>query len=245
MKLMKGWIWAIWLMSLAMTTLGQDKAVFNDPNAVVREVDDFDAIVISGAIELIFMQGPEHKVAIGAGDPDDVEKISTETRNGKLYIKYRNGDNWWQNQWNTMGRKFKAYVSAPRMREISTSGSGSIRILGLLKAEGFKLDVSGSGNVIGEIEADEFEMDQSGSSNIRLSGKVGRASVQCSGSGNIQSSDLLIDYLDIDISGSGNAELWVNRELSAQISGSGNIRYKGDGSIKNMSVSGSGKIRKI
>jgi hypothetical protein len=242
---MKGWIWALWLMSLAMTTTGQETTVFNDPNAVVREVDDFDAIVISGAIELIFMQGPEQKVAIGAGNAEDIAKISTETRNGKLYIKYRNGDNWWQNQWNTMGRKFKAYVSAPRLKEISTAGSGSIRILGLLKTEDFKLDVAGSGNVYGQIEADDFEMDQSGSSNIRLSGKIGKAAMQCSGSGNMQIGDMSIDYCDIDISGSGNAELWVNRELSAQISGSGNIRYKGDGSVTNMSISGSGKIRKI
>jgi hypothetical protein len=47
------------------------------------------------------------------------------------------------------------------------------------------------------------------------------------------------------MSGSGNAELTVNKELSATISGSGNIRYGGSGNLVNSSTSGSGRIKKI
>jgi hypothetical protein len=47
------------------------------------------------------------------------------------------------------------------------------------------------------------------------------------------------------MSGSGNADITANKEISAEIAGSGNIRFKGNASIANMSSAGSGKIHKV
>lgn len=242
---MKGWILAIWLLSLVMITKGQEKTFIQDPNAQKREVGDFHGVKVSGSIELIISQGPETAVAISASDLSDVEKIETEVRDGILYIELKDRKNWWNDQWNTMGKKLKAYVSAPDIRSIVSAGSGGIQIIGTIKGEDLMLKVAGSGNIKGNIEVENLELIQSGSSNIRLSGIVAKADFSCSGSGNVQSADLAIDYCDVSMSGSGNTEITVEKELSASISGSGNIRYKGNGMIKDMSVSGSGKIRKI
>lgn len=242
---MKGWILAIWLLSLVMITKGQDKTVIQDPHAQKRAVGSFNGIQISGSIELIISQGPETAVAISATEMDDVDKIETEVRNGILYIELKDRKNWWNDQWNTMGRKLKAYVSAPEISSIASAGSGGIQILGTLKGEKLFLKVSGSGNLKGNIEVEKLELVQSGSSNIRLSGMVKNADMSCSGSGNVQSPDLTVEYCDVSMSGSGNTEITVEKELSASVSGSGNVRYKGNGLIRDMSVSGSGKIRKI
>jgi hypothetical protein len=242
---MKGWIWALWMSSLVMTGFSQEKNVINDPNAEIREVDDFHSVEVSGAIELIITQSPEMAVAISANDPEDVEKIVTETRNGVLYIGYKDGKNWWQHQWNTMGRKFRAYVSAPEFRTVASSGSGSIRIQGLLKAGEITFMQSGSGNIEGQVEADDLEVLQSGSGNVKLSGRIARADVRCSGSGNYRSEALSVDMYTIAMSGSGNADITVNKELSARVSGSGNVRYRGAGLVRDMQISGSGKIRRI
>jgi Putative auto-transporter adhesin, head GIN domain len=99
--------------------------------------------------------------------------------------------------------------------------------------------------VKGSIDVEKLDLVQSGSSNIRLSGKATKAEFNCSGSGNLQSPDLIIDYCEVSISGSGNADLTVEKELSGSLSGSGNIRYKGNAEITEKSISGIGKIKKI
>jgi hypothetical protein len=201
---------------------------------------------VSGAIELILTQSPEMGVAISASDLADVPKIITETRGGVLHIHFKDGENnWWKSQWNTMGRKFRAYVSAPEFRAISHAGSGSIRVMGTLKAADLDLSSSGSGNIEGRLEAEKLDIRQSGSGNVKLTGTIAHATVRCSGSGNFRSESLQMDYCDISMSGSGNADITVNKELSASVSGSGNIRYRGPGLIRDMRVSGSGKIRRV
>lgn len=242
---MKGWIWALGLSSLVSIGFAQDRKVVTEANVEKRTVEAFDAVEVSGAIELIITQSDEQAVAISAERPEDIARISTEVRNGVLYIHYKDGKNWWQDQWNTMGRRFRAYVSAPAFRSIASSGSGSVRVEGTLKSEDLTVSLSGSGNIEGRIEAESLELTQSGSGNVKLQGKIVNADVRCSGSGNFRSEGLVMDMCDIAMSGSGNADITVNKELSARVSGSGNVRYRGTGLIRDMRISGSGKIRRV
>lgn len=228
---------------LVLFSQGQEKVV-NDANAASRQVDRFDGVSVSGAIELFISQGSQN-VAVSAANKEDVENIVTEVKDGILYIRFKTKKSWWSDQWNTTGRKFRAYVSSEHLKFLSSSGSGSIRIEGTLRSRELGFQVSGSGNISGNVETAALDVRQSGSSNIKLSGTAEKAEFTCSGSGNINSPDLAVDVCDVTMSGSGNAELTVNKELSASISGSGNVRYKGNGNVVNASTSGFGKIRKI
>ncbi|MDX2047436.1 MAG: head GIN domain-containing protein [Chitinophagaceae bacterium] len=222
----------------------QDKIV-NDPNAEVRKVSGFTGVTVSGAIELYVTQSNEEKVVISARDAEDVAKIETVVENGTLKIRFKNRNNWWGNQWNTSGRKFRAYVSLPVIKKLASAGSGNIYVQGKIKADDLRIGLSGSGNFEGEVEAGKIDVGLSGSSNVRIKGKAGTTSYSISGSGNIMGSNMAADFCDVSISGSGNAELTVNKELSARVSGSGNVRYYGSGLIRSVSTSGSGKVRKV
>lgn len=228
---------------LCLAVSAQDKVV-NEPHAEERKVENFDGIVTSGAIELRVTQGPR-KVVVTAGREEDIAEIVTEVRGGKLHIKPRNGKNWWSNQWNSMGRKIRVYVAAEKLNYISQSGSGNVYLEGTLSSESLELRLSGSGNLSGDIKTGDLELRQSGSSNIRLTGTADKASFTSSGSGNVISPGLVTQDCDVRISGSGNADITVNKTLKASISGSGNIRYRGDGNVVSSSTSGSGRIRKI
>ena len=234
------------LCLLLLVTAGraQDKTIINDKNVQTRTVEAFEGVSVSGAIELYISQG-EQKVVIGAADIDKIDEIETYVENNILYIRFKTKKSWWSDQWNTTGRNFRAYVSAEQIRSLTSSGSGNIHIEGILKSAELEIEVSGSGNVSGAIQTRDLDITQSGSSNIKLSGETENAKFECSGSGNIQSPDLKIDICTVEMSGSGNAELQVNKEISASISGSGNIRYRGNGNIVNASTAGSGKIKKI
>ncbi|HLO81623.1 MAG TPA: head GIN domain-containing protein [Chitinophagaceae bacterium] len=227
----------------AIITMAQDKVV-KDANAETRKVESFHGVSVSGAIELYVSQGPQ-AVAVSAASQEDVDKIITEVEDGILKIRFKDKKSWWSDQWNTTGRKFKAYVSAEQLDYLAQSGSGNIRIEGTLKSPELNFEVSGSGNIYGDIQTKDLKVRASGSSNIKLSGTASNAEFSCSGSGNINAPGLNTDICEVNMSGSGNAELTVNKELSATISGSGNIRYGGSGNLVNSSTSGSGRIRKI
>ncbi len=234
--------WILGLMVIAIASKAQEKVIV-DKNAQTRQVSEFDGISVSGAIELYVSQGPQ-TVVVSAAEVEKVGEIETYVENRILYIRFKTKKSWWSDQWNTTGRNFRAYVSAPMISSLTSSGSGNIKIEGTLKIPELEVEISGSGNVSGRIETESLEVTQSGSSNIRLSGVATRAEFECSGSGNIISGELVIDFCEVEMSGSGNAELQVNKELSAEISGSGNIKYKGDANIVNASTAGSGKIKR-
>lgn len=226
-----------------MAVSAQDRQI-NDPNAQVRTVEAFTGVKVSGAIELYVSQGPQ-RVVVSASEKSEVDEIITEVKGGVLYIRFKKEKSWWSDQWNTTGKQFRAYVSAEQFNNISLAGSGNIRIEGLLKAGALEVSLSGSGNIVGNVDAQSLDIRQSGSGNTKLSGSAKQVEFNCSGSGNINCYDLITDDCEVRISGSGNAEVSVNRELSASISGSGNIRYKGNGNLVRASTAGSGKIRKI
>jgi hypothetical protein len=242
-RLMSKWMLTAGIVFIALSAMAQEK-VIADANAQERKVGSFHGVSASGAIDIYISQGTRN-VAISSSDPEDLVNMITEVEDGILHIRFKDKKGWWSDQWNTKGRKFKAYVSAEQISYVSLSGSGNIRIEGRLSSPELKLQLSGSGNISGEIDAENLTVKQSGSSNIKLSGSAAKSEFACSGSGNINSPELKTDICNVRISGSGNAELTVNRELSANISGSGNVRYHGTGNLVNATTSGSGRIRKI
>ena len=204
---------------------------------------DFSGISVSGSIELFYSPDGNTKVLVSSSDKELLDQIETYVKNDILYIRLKDKDNWNFN-WNN-NRKLRAYVSSPPVKKINASGSGNVHIEGTLKTETFTYNSSGSGNVEAAIEVDKFVYEHSGSGNARFKGKAGKAEIETSGSGNFISPSLVVEKCDIVTSGSGNAEITVNKEISARTSGSGNIRLKGEGLISNISSSGSGKIKRI
>jgi hypothetical protein len=227
--------------SLALVAAAQN-TVINDPYVVERKVGDFSGISISGSIDLFYSPDADTKVLVSSSDRDMLDRIETYVKNGVLHIRIKDKDGWdisWKN------RRLRAYVSAPPVKMIDASGSGNVRVEGKLKTEVLNFNSSGSGNVEALIEVDRLVYDHSGSGNANFSGTAGKADINTSGSGNFISPALVIDKCDVDASGSGNIEVTVNKEISADTSGSGNIRLRGEGMIRNLSTSGSGKIKRV
>ena len=63
-----------------------------------------------------------------------------------------------------------------------------------------------------------------------------------SGSGDVDAYDLKTEKAELKISGSGSIGAAVEKEIVARVSGSGDIKYKGQPKIEDIKVSGSGKI---
>jgi len=203
-----------------------------------RSTGDYDAISVSGSFDVDLVAGAEGKVTVYA-DENLQEWIITEVKNGTLVIKTENGVNLRPSNWND-GIRITVPVEA--ISAVTLSGSGDISGKTLLKAPEFSTTMSGSGDINLEVETDELSASMSGSGDMNLKGATGRFKVAISGSGDIDAYDLQAREVDASISGSADIRVNVNELLKARVSGSGNIRYRGNPAKIDTKASGSGDI---
>ncbi len=98
------------------------------------------------------------------------------------------------------------------------------------------------GKISLRMEGKELDLRVSGASAIRLRGQVDEQTISMSGAGDLEAYDLVSKYCRIDLSGIGSAEIYVENELEANISGIGSISYRGNPNKVHDNISGLGKI---
>jgi hypothetical protein len=108
------------------------------------------------------------------------------------------------------------------------------------------LNLSGAGDIEsdGPLQCDDLRCSLSGAGNITLSGKARSLEVCLSGAGNLSAEELEAEVCDASVSGVGNCDVNVSKELRATVSGVGRIRYSGNPSTVKEEVTGLGKIQK-
>lgn len=128
--------------------------------------------------------------------------------------------------------------------DTDVSGSGEINLKGKFKS--IKADVSGSGKVsVNGTVTGRADFEISGSGKIEASGSADSMSAEISGSGKVLGANFVTNVARIDIAGSGDVEITVNKDLDADITGSGTVLYKGNPARVNSDASGSGSVRKM
>jgi hypothetical protein len=106
-----------------------------------------------------------------------------------------------------------------------------------------RVTISGSGNVtISGMDTNLVRFEIPGSGDITAQGTVDTVNATIKGSGNIFCGDLQAKSADVRISGSGDVTVYASENLSANISGSGTVLYRGDPAMVDQSVSGSGGV---
>lgn len=172
-------------------------------------------------------------------DENLMQYIIVRTDGDKLIIEPKDG-------YNLSGTKaIKVYVSSPVFK--SLDASGACDIVGetkIVSSEKIDIDLAGSSDVNLDLKAPEVEAELSGSGSIELKGETRDLSVSGSGSTDIKCMNLLAENVKVDISGSGDGEVFASVKLDVSVSGSGHIRYKGNASVTK-SISGSGSVTKI
>ncbi len=140
--------------------------------------------------------------------------------------------------------RVKIFVSMTEAKALALSGDGTMLGQIPFSPSDLNLSVSGSGSMEMDVTAGQITSTISGSGNIRLSGNSAIHTINISGSGNVIALDLDAARCGIRISGSGECYVFVRQSLDADISGSGNVKYKGSPAITS-TISGSGQLIKL
>jgi hypothetical protein len=213
----------------------------HDANAEVRNVPGFKGVNVSGAIDLFISQGSAEAVAVSAKETKVRDRIKTEVKDGILYISF-DGKGW--KDWNMGDQKMKAYVTVKDISRLEASGASDVEVSGTLKADNLKLTLSGASDFEGSIEVKNIQVRGSGASDIRISGSAEVANIEMSGASDFKGYDFKIDNCKAEISGAGDMQIYVNKELEAQASGASSIKYKGDAVVKKSESTGASSIKK-
>lgn len=199
-----------------------------------RDVSDFHAVNFAFLGDLEITQGDEEALTI-TGDDNIVELIRTRVVDGVLHIDGGAAN---------IGRTvvpLRYMLTVKNLDGISLSGLGNVRMTKLANDE-VTLALSGAGALtVDALTADTLSVNLSGVGSANLGGAARRQVVNLSGAGSYYAGDLRTQTATVTIAGLGNAEIWAVETLNAEISGAGNIAYKGRPQVTPR-ISGLGRV---
>lgn len=229
------------VFAVLLTGLSAFSQTVHDANVEVRSVPGFRGVVVSSAIDLFISQGSTEAVAVSAKDIKVRDRIKTEVKDGILYIGFE-GKGW--KDWNMGNQKMKAYVTVKDINRLEATGASDVKVSGTLRSDNMKLSLSGASDFEGVVEAKNIQIQGSGASDIKISGSASHAKIEMSGASDFKGIDFKVDYCKAEVSGAGDMQITVNKELDAEASGASSIRYRGDATVKRMESNGASSIKK-
>lgn len=230
-------ILAVLLLALVA---GNAQTTVNDNNARAREVGSFTAVKVSQGIELLLQQGDKDAVAVSSSNPEYQERIKTVVEAGmlRIFIDDRSGSSNWRR-----GVKFKAYVSIRQLEKLVASSGASVKTGNVIKAGKLDVDASSGAVIDAEFKAESIYSDNSSGSVTTLKGNVESLKVESSSGSLFKGYDLSATNCDADVSSGGSISITVTKELNAEASSGGEIKYKGAGTIRKLHTSSGGAVR--
>jgi hypothetical protein len=180
-----------------------------------RSVPVFTALDISGAFDVEISIKPEQSLEI-EGDDNLLPLIKTEVKDGVLNINN-------EKSFSTK-HKLRVRISVANLKAISTSGASDI--------------------IASDVKSDDFKIDASGAGKLQLSGETKALDVEMSGAGELAAKDFRAQRVVINSSGAAEADVYASEELTAHVSGAGNVNYYGNPKTINEDRSGAGSISK-
>lgn len=145
----------------------------------------------------------------------------------------------------TVSEPLKVVVVTPELTSIDYSGSGNVNCYMIFNTPEMNIQLSGSGELTFRLLTERTVIKNSGSGNVLLSGGTNALEVESSGSGDIKLDGLRAEDVVVKQSGSGDVSIQVGSSLDVQLSGSGNVLYRGDPQNLQQKNTGSGNIRRL
>lgn len=203
-----------------------------------RQAANFNSISSHGGYDVHLTQGSSFNVKVEA-ESNLLPYIETIVDGNELRIRTKEG------YWLRSKKNMVVYVTAPSFTKVSTMGSGNIVSESKLNnTSPIEMEVAGSGDIKVDINAPEVKAELRGSGNIVVNGETRAFTGSIRGSGDIKASNLKAENVDVDIAGSGNADVFASVKLNVDVKGSGDVRYQGGANVSS-DIKGSGSVKKV
>jgi Putative auto-transporter adhesin, head GIN domain len=205
-----------------------------------RNLAEFQAISLSGSMDMVVSQGPQQQVQVSADD-NLLALLETVVENGKngatLLVRWKPGQSL-----NTRS-KVLVTVVVPKLSAIGLSGSGDARVQSF-NTPRLEVTVAGSSDVqLPGLNTEDLSVRIAGSGDVRGDGKATKLKISVAGSGDARLADLRAEDVSVSVAGSGDAAVQAQKTLDVSVAGSGTVTYSGAATVKK-SIAGSGSVTK-
>lgn len=207
-------------------------------NAQVRKVDSFSELSLSGSItaELIpsDVEKVEYKIIKG-----DEEHLVIKNDGDELIIKTKGK---WYSGTET---KAKVAVYFKQLEELSITSGVSARVLEVIEAKHFDLEVSSGATCTMTLHATKADIEVSSGSSLTLDGKCERAQIEVSSGSSLKAGDFIIHTAEADVSSGSSAKLNVKESLTGEASSGSSLRYEGNPSEHSIEKDISSSVKRL
>jgi hypothetical protein len=200
-----------------------------------RAVGGFRGVSLEGSGRVLLAIGPTLEVSV-SGDDNLLPLVMTEVSGSTLRLGFVPGS-----AVRTVA-PLVFRITVPAIEDLAVRGSGDIEAQGTIRADRLALSIGGSGSIRAAADTGEISARIDGSGSIDMEGRTGSQQVRINGSGDYRARGLESAAARVEVHGSGNANLFVRRELTVEIAGSGDVTYRG-GAAVTVRDSGSGSVR--
>ena len=128
----------------------------------------------------------------------------------------------------------KVYVTFRKLKTIDIGTVGSVNSDNQLAFDDLEFNNKSVGNVNLKLSANKINLSNKSVGNVELSGKAQEAVFINNGVGNLEASDFVVQTMDIDNSGIGNASVNAQKTLKVKDSFLGKVSNKGAASVRKM-----------
>ena len=199
---------------------------------------DYSGLQVSNAINaFVTFSDSEEKIVIEAND-NLHDRIIVKREGNDVVVKLKKLTNVKGNA------TLNAYITTKRMSKFEIKGASSLTLENEWVSEDARIEVSGASDFTGELSVERLHMNMLGASNADIFGTAKSAYADLSGSSEIRNYDLLVERLEIDLSGASEAFLSVSQSIDIDASGASTLNYKGNAEVIHKRLSGASEIRK-
>jgi len=225
------------LITVATSCTYAFKGIKGNGNVIKQErsVSSFAGIEVGGAFKVYLTQGEKETLVVEA-DENLLDVIETEVRGNTLRIKTTEDIR--------DSKALNIYITFKNLDDLDISGACNLTGENKFKLGDLDLECSGASDVMLKLSAEHLNLDCSGACEMDIYGSAESIDLDISGASHLDASDLEVKICNADVSGASSGKVFVTGELSAEVSGAGSLKYKGDAVIKNHDVSGAGSLRK-
>jgi len=200
-----------------------------------RSVSSFKGLKVAEGIDVYLKKGDKEalKLEVSGIKPSDV---ITEISGDYLKIHMREG--------NFRDRTVKVYVTYVNLEKLSASSAANIFSEAIVKAKQLSLSASSAGSIDIQVDAHDIDMNVSSAGDVEIRGKAANLIVDVSSAGEVDAYDLVADVVQVKASSAGSAKVHAVKEITANASSGGSIRFKGNPERSNTNSSSGGSVKK-
>lgn len=245
------------LSGCALSTLQGSGTVVSETRAVTA----FEQVEVCCGMKLVLTQGDDIQLQLEADD-NILPEIETIVRSGTLTVRFRT--NWGPFSFR-LSQPVTVYLQMPAIHGVTISGGGSLEIERLeadrvafefsggsqgtiktLQAQTVDLVTSGGGQTtIDTLDVDTLDLEVSGGGRVTLNGgTVTNQRVTVSGGSRYHAAAVEGETATLEVSGGGEAKVWVSETLRVQASSGSQVEYTGNPAL-DQQLSGGSSLRAV